>query len=181
MVIVVVFLVVALVVSVVLNVYYYVNVRVDNENLVSTFRARAFCIYGIQAGVVADCLEQYLQTSDNAAFEQAEYGIYRALVVSDILSPGLHGESGIMYYELKHVAGAVWSYLGLTTGAPDSLNKTKLGVVAQLLDEIYDVVMSESFDWMENKDPLNVLSSSDIDAVIGYCHQIHACVHNANW
>jgi len=176
MVIVVVLLVVALVVSVVLNVYYYVNVRVDNENLVSTFRARAFWSYGVQAGVVADCLEQYLQTSDNATFEQAENGIYGAKVVSDILSPGLNGELGSMYYELKHVAGAVWSYLYFTTGAPDSLNKTKLGVVAQSLDKIHDVVTSESFDWMENKDLLNVLSSSDIDAVIGYCHQIFVVV-----
>jgi hypothetical protein len=171
MLIVAVLLVVALVSSVIFNVYYYVNVRVNNENLISTFRARAFWTYGMQAGVVADCLKQYLQTSDNGTFEQAEYAIYRAKVVSDILSPWLNGDSGSMYRELKSAAGSVWSYLSLT-GSPETLNETKLGVIAESMDGIFHIAMSESFDWTENRDPLDVLSSSDIDAIISYCQQM---------
>jgi len=165
----------ALIISLLFNLHYYATLRVENENLLHTIRARALWTYGDEAGRVADLLEEWLETQNFDIYEEALSAIYRTGVQAGILTQGLSEESAPMYYELKSTAWTLHHYFWFALG-PGAINLTKVGIFAQALDSIGSTISLGSFDVIKNKDPLEVLSQSDINKIVNCCQQIQEMV-----
>lgn len=161
----------ALIISLLYNVYYKKK-RVENENLLHTIRASALWIYGAEVGQVAYDLEEYLETQSYDIYQRVTMTMDRARVQGNILTQGLTEESAQMYYELKEAAVTVHVYLINALSHVGSFNLTTIGLFAQALDSISSTINHGNFLTIRNKDPLEVLSQTDVDEIIHYCKQI---------
>lgn len=169
----------ALIVSVIFNLHYYVNLRVENENVLHNMRARALTGYGSEVGLVAHYLEEYLETEDfDIIWPEIGWSIHRATVQADILTQGLSEESGLMYYELKRTAWNLWSYFYYPE-IYGPFNTTEVEIIAQALSAISDAFID--LYSIQNEDPLEVLEEPPrpgVDALINYCQQIQEIVRS---
>jgi len=161
----------ALIISLSYNVYYE-NKRVENENLLHTIRANALWTYGNEILEAAYDLEEYLETQSYDIYQRVTLTMYRAGVQGNILTQGLTEESAQMYYELKEAAWTVYHYFVSALANVGPFNLTTVGLFAQALDSIYSAINWGNFLTVINKNPLEVLSQTDIDEIIYYCQQI---------
>lgn len=159
----------ALVISVVLNLHYYVSLGRENENVIHNMRARALASYGGEVVAIAYFLEEYFDTLDlDIIDKEVSWGIARARWEAAICTQGLSEDSGLMYYELRHTVHVLESYFVWKIYGP--LNKTEVENIAQ---SRYIIGTTFSgFYVLKNKDPLEVLSQTDVDNVINHCRQI---------
>ena len=164
----------ALIISVIFNLHYYVNLRIDNENVLHNMRARALASYASEVVTVAYFLEEYLETLDiNIIDKQVSWGIARAVVEADICTQGVSEDSAPLYYELRKTAHVMENYFVHDLYGP--INATKVESIAELLYKIGSPFAG--FDLLKNKDPLKNLYNSDVNEVISYCRQIQEIVH----
>lgn len=171
----------ALIISVIFNLHYYVNLRVENENVLHNMRARALWTYGAEVGMVAHYLEEYLQTQDYDIYKEATWAIYRAKMQGDILTQRTNEESELMYHELKRTAWTLEGYFVHNHYGP--INTTEVETIIHSLRAISNAITSD-FDLLRNEDPLEHLEEYSrlgigpgVDEVINYCQQIQEIVH----
>jgi len=172
-------LAIALIISVIFNLHYYVNLRIKNENVLHTIRARALWTYGAEAYMIVHHFGEYLQTLNNDTYQEAQWAIYRLTVAGDALTQGVNEESGTMYYELKRTADRMeWCFVHDPSGR---MNTTKIDLTLEPLNQISQAVTGP-FDHLKNKDPIAHLEDSragGVDEVINYCRQIQEIVCSA--
>lgn len=162
----------ALVISVILNLYYYVSLSRENENILNNMRARALASYGGEVAAVAYFLEEYLETLDLELIDkEVSWGLWRAELEAEICIQGLSKDSGLMYYELRLTAFKLRNYFDFESGY---LNITNVETISQLLYALSGAFFG--FEAVQNKDPLEVLSPSGVNKVINYCQQIQEIV-----
>ena len=163
----------ALIISVIFNVHYYVNVRIENKNVLHNMRARALASYSGEVVTVANFLEEYLKTLDhNIIDKQVSWGIARAVIEADICTQGVIEDSAPLYYELRKTARSLENYFVHELYGP--INATKVKRIVELLYETGSPFAG--FDLLKNEDPLENLYNSDVNTVINNCRQIQEIV-----
>ena len=166
-------LIVALIVALLTSTYYYVNLRIKNENILHTIRARALETYGAEVERIAHYLREYLETFDSDIYQEAEWALYRAKLQAEICTQGLSEDSGLIYYELSRTANTLRGYF--VYGYYGPINTTKVETIAQALDVIGRTLIV-GVAGAKNVDPLEYLSQSEVNEVINYCRQIQEIV-----
>jgi len=165
----------ALIISLSFN-RYYENKRVENENLLHTIRASALRTYGYEVLEAAYDLKEYLETESYDIYQRVTTTMYRSGMLGNILTQGLTEEAAPMYYELKEAAWTVHLYFSRAAIHFGPFNLTTIGVFAQALDSISSTMNRGNFLSIIDKDPLEVLSQTEIDEIIHYCQQIQEMV-----
>ncbi len=165
----------ALIISLSFN-RYYENKRVENENLLHAIRASTLRTFGYEVLEAAYDLKEYLETESYDIYQRVTLTMNRAGMLGNILTQGLTEEAAQMYFELKEAAWTVNHYFVSALAYVGPFNLTTVGVFAQALDSISSTMNRGNFLSIIDKDPLEVLSQTEIDEIIHYCQQIQEMV-----
>jgi hypothetical protein len=164
----VLFVAIALVVSSSLNFYFYLAIRIQNENVTNNMMTRALASYGAQIDTTEYFLDEYLSTKNRSILKnEALWCAYGAELTADVCRQSSSEE---LYSQLWNTAHAVFSFAssvrqGLT------VNETKLATTISALDKIWPFL--SGFEMVNDMNPIEYIKqvngANATATIIYYC------------
>ncbi len=161
---------VVLTASLILNLYFYLFVRVQDENVVNNMMTRALGSYAGQIDTAEYFLNEYLDTKNRSLLEnEASWCAYSAEWAADVCRQGSNEE---IYNQLWNTAYKLQSFGVYYVREGGTINETKLTTAISSLDHIWRFLVGFEFE-LKDENPIEYLTKvNGVNAtasVIYYC------------
>jgi hypothetical protein len=145
---------VALAASLIMNLYFYLYVRVQDENVVNNMMTRALGSYAGQIDTAEYFLNEYLDTGNRSLLEnEASWCAYSAEWAADVCRQS-SGEE--IYNQLWNTAPVLQSFGVYYVREGGTINETKLTTAISSLDHIWRFFAGFEFE-LKDESPIEYL------------------------
>jgi hypothetical protein len=160
---------VVLIISLILNLYFYLFLKVENENTENNMRIRGLAAYSDNIDEIGYFFNEYLSTRNSSLIgNEAMWLAYGAESAADVCRQGSNEE---VYNQLYNTAKALFDF-GYNSRGGLNINDTSLHTVVSSLNEIWQKFAD--FEMVKDTNPLDYITrahgANTIETVIDNCH-----------